>query len=139
MEHLNSYISTVPAIAAKSHATGAMTNTAVTAIGGYDRARFVVILGAFGTAAEANFSVTQCATSNGAYTLIAGSATDQLVTTAANKVVVIDVPVSGSKPYLKLKGTAYTQTVLAGAICDLYKGSRALPPLTTALADYVVV
>lgn len=139
MEHLNSYISTVQAIPAKSHGAGALSVSTVDASGGYDRARFVISLGAFGSGGGIKAEVTQSATSGGTYTLIASSACDQLVSTSANKVIIIDVPVSGSKPYLKLRGTAYTAAVLAGGICDLYKGSRAMPPSTSVLADYVVV
>jgi len=138
MEHLNSYISTVIAMPAKSHAIGACTISTVNASGGYDRARFVIALGAFGTNAVASFSVTHAATASATYSLISSSATDAIQTASAGGVIVIDVPVSGSKPFLRLKGTAATGTVLAGAICDLYKGSRALPPLTSNMADYVV-
>lgn len=142
MEILGAYISTVSALGAKACTTassGAIAGTEVNASGGYDRARFVVALGEFATGAQIAFEVQQAATTSGTFATISGTATGTLASTNANKLIVIDVPVSGSKPFIKLKGTAYTATVYAGAICDLYRGSRALPPVTTHLAKYTVL
>lgn len=139
MLKLKDGIETVIAVPAKNHSTGAITVSAVDASGGYGRARITMVFGAFGSNAGISLSVTEGVTAGATFTVISGSAASLVTGSGANKVLVIDVPVSNAKPFLKVKGTAGTSTVLMGAVADLYNGTRLMPPANSSIIQYVTV
>jgi hypothetical protein len=139
IERMDGYVKSVTAIVPATKATGAIAATVVDASGGYNRARFVVSLGAFGTAAGVSLELKKSATSNGTYAAVSGVTITNKTATSANKLVIVDVPVDGAAPFFKLSGTAGTATVGVSAICDLYRITGKLPPSESHLAQIVVV
>jgi hypothetical protein len=127
MEQLDQYIKTVQAIVPVNATTAdATTATAVNATG-FDRAQFVIYVGAMDATCVVEMQATQSDASAGTYAAISGSALTDISSAGASKLYMIDVPVNGSYPYLKLKGTSGTARCLIAAICNLYKGSGAFP------------
>ena len=128
---LGSYVKSVVAIRPVSLATAAVGTygIAVDASGGYDRAQFIINVGSM-TTTSGRFSckVRHSTASAGTYADYTSANITSLTSpsTQANKLYEIDVEISGSKPFLKLYGTA-TKTVVVSAICNLYRGSKSLP------------
>ena len=128
------------AVTPASVSAGAVTPVAVDASGGFDRAQFIVVLGAFGTNAGFDCEITESATSGGAYTLITGSGITAVTAAKSGKLIIVDVPVNGSKPFLKLRGTVGTAAVVMSAICQTYNGTRRLSDTVLEdVAEEVVV
>jgi len=139
IERLTDYVSTRKSVAAAIPSSAAITATAVDAQG-FDRARHVIQLGAFGATSTFDAEVLESATTGGTYTKISGADMTGLVSTGAGKAVIIDVTVNSAKPFQKLRGTAGVSTVALAAICDLYNGSRTLPADDdTSIAENVFV
>lgn len=139
---LHSYVKTVRAILPVSLATAAVGTygIAVDASGGYDRAQFVISVGAMTTTTgQFGCKVRHSTSSTGTYSDYTQAALTKITApaTGANKVYEIDVAVSGTKPFLKLYGTS-TKTVVVSAICNLYRGSKRLPLSTSPFKESVV-
>ena len=139
IEKLSAYVEPQAAVVPASVSAGAISVVAVDASGGYDRAQFILSLGAFGTSAGVDCEITESATSGGAYTLIASSGITAVTAAAANKLIIVDVPVNNAKPYLKLRGTVTTAAVALGAICNTYNGTRSLGSTMEDVQEEVVV
>ena len=133
IEKLSYLVNPQMGIVPASVTTGAVTAVAVDASGGFDRVCHIITVGAFTTGGTFDAEITQCDTSGGTYTLIASSGMVALTAASASKVILIDVPVSGSKPYQKIRATV-AKTVLVGAVSICYNGTR---PLGTAMSDVV--
>lgn len=131
-EKLSYYVNPQVSVVPGSKNAGAVTPVVVDASGGFDRVQHVIALGSFGTNAGFDAEITESATSGGTYTLIASSGMAAVTSSAANKLVVIDVPVNPNKPYQKIRSTASTAAVAICAISNCYNGTR---PLGTALGD----
>ena len=139
--NLHSYVKTVTAVLPVSLATAAIGTyaIAVDASGGWDRAQFIIQVGAMTTTTgQFGAKVRHSNATAGTYTDYTSASLTAIVApaTGANKVYEIDVAVSGSKPFLKLYGTS-TKTVLVSAICNLYRGSKRNPH-TVAFTESVV-
>jgi hypothetical protein len=139
--NLHSYVKTVTAIRPVSLATAAVGTygIAVDASAGFDRAQFIIQVGAMTTTTgRFGCKVRHSDATAGTYTDYTSAALTLISSpsTGANKVYAIDVAVSGSKPFLKLYGTA-TKTVVVSAVCNLYRGSKRLP-LTAWFKEIVV-
>ena len=132
LEKLSYYVNPQVAVVPVSAGTGAITPVAVDASAGFDRAQFILALGAFGTNGGVDCEITESATAGGTYTLISSSGMTAVTAAAANTLVIIDVPVNTAKPYLKLRGTVSTAAVALSAVCNVYNGTR---NLGTALGD----
>ena len=129
--------------AAGSGATGTgaiWTPVAVDLSGGYDRAMIIVSRGgltATNIEGMITASVWESASSAGTYTIISGSlgTSGSLLGTAPsndNTALLIDVPVNGAKPFLKVYGTAaYTAGTAEPQVAALvlgYRGTKLSPP-----------
>ena len=130
MENLSDYVKTVRSIAPAAF-TGAqaLTPTIVNCTG-YSRARHV-IFATLPVTGAIDCELTESATSGGTYALVASSGLTFVGYTAVGATAaiwVIDAKVNPSKPFQKLRGTAYSATLTVAAICDLYNGSNTLPP-----------
>jgi len=139
MEELIQYGNIATAIVPIYGTTGhALTATAVDATG-FSRVCFMIQTGAMQALCKIEMSATESATSTGTYTKISGAELTDIASTAgASKVYIIDVPVSGSKPYLKLRGTCGTARGYASAVAYLYRGSG-IQPNTDGYTQYVHV
>ena len=126
------------AVVPGTKSTGAITPTVVDGHG-FDRVQYVVEVGAFATNAQFDAEITESATSGGSYTLITGSGMTAITAANANKVILIDVPVNGSKPYQKIRATATTQTVGMSAVALCYGGSGTKPTSAEDSAQSVFV
>ena len=138
-EKLSYFVNPQASIVPASVGAGAATAVVVDASGGFDRVQHVVALGAFGTGAGFDSEVVESATSGGTYTLIAGSGITAVTSTAANKLVIMDVPVNPLKPFQKLRATASTAAVVVSAIANCYNGSRSLGSAMGDVQQEVVV
>lgn len=125
-EKLSYYVNPQTGVVPGTKSTGAITAVAVDASGGYDRVLHIIELGAFGTSASFDAEITESASSGGSYTLITSSGMTAVTGSAANKVVLIDVPVNNAKPFQKVRATATTQTVGVSAVALCYNGTRRL-------------
>ena len=136
MEELIQYGNVATAIVPIYGTTGhALTATAVDARG-FDRVCFMIQTGAMEALCVIEMEVTQSTASAGSYTLISSSALTDIASTAgASKVYVIDVPVSGTSPYLKLRGTCGTARGYASAVAFKYRGSG-IQPNTDGYTQY---
>lgn len=132
LESLSHYVEPQVAIVPGSKSTGAITAVAVDGSKGYDRVCHAISLGAFGTGAVFDAEIVESASSGGTYTLIASSGMVAVTAAAANKVVLIDVPVNGAKPYQKVRSTASTAAIGVSAVALCYNGTR---PLGTTVED----
>jgi hypothetical protein len=106
---------------------------AITAAG-YDRAAFIINVGTMMPLASAKFAckVYQSASYAGTYTYLSGGVISiTSATNGRNKVYSIDVPVSSSKPFLKMLGTS-TKGTNVSVICNLYGGTHRSPVTTQA-------
>ena len=127
MEQLDRYIKTVQAIVPIHATTGhATTATEVNAIG-FDRAQFIIYIGAMDATCVVEMAVHQASSSGGTFSAITSGELTNVTSAGATKLYMIDVPVSGSSPYLKLVGTCGTARCLIGATCNLYRGSSTYP------------
>lgn len=126
LKNLGRLVEVQTAIVPGTKSTGAITAVAVDATG-FDRVRYAVEVGAFGASAGFDAEITESATSGGTYTIIASSGMTAITAAAANKVVMIDVPVNSSKPFQKVRSTATTQTVGVSAVALCYGGSGTKP------------
>lgn len=126
LKNLGRFVEVQQAVIPATKSTGAITPIVVDG-SGFDRIRYVVELGAFGASAGFDAEITESATSGGTYTIIASSGMTAVTAAAASKVVLIDVPVNGSKPFQKVRATATTQTVGMSAIALCYAGSGTKP------------
>ena len=140
--NLHSYVKSVVAIRPVSLGTAAVGTyaIAVDASGGYDRAQFIINVG-YMTTSTGRFSckVRHSDATAGTYADYTSANITSITSpsTQANKIYEIDVAVSGSKPFLKLYGTA-TKTVVVSAICNLYRGTKSLPLTTSPFKESVV-
>jgi len=118
---------------------GAVANiTATEANGtGYDRVMFVLSTGAAATGATMTFKIQSSATSGGSLADVSGAAlTNLAAATGASKQFIIDMPVSKTKPFLKVVGAVGTDTFANSTIAILYRGSNY--PVSTAYATEIV-
>ena len=132
---VNSQVGIIPVVAN----TGAIAAEAVDLSGGFDRCQHVVILGAFGTAAEFDMSITESETSGGTYVVITDSGVTQVTASAANKMFIVDVPVNNAKPYQKILSTAFTSTVGVAAVAGGYNGTRRLGTVLPDIEEEIKV
>lgn len=139
IEKLTYLVNPQVAVVPGSKSTGAITPTVVDLTGGYDRAAHFIQVGSFGTNASFDAEITECATSGGTYTIIAGSGMTAITASAANKVVVIDVPVNTSKPYQKVRATATTAAINVSALAVGYNGTRNLGKTVDDAAQEIFV
>lgn len=102
---------------------GTMTATAVDGRG-FDRACFIIAVGAMTNTATLDAKITDCATSGGSYANTAGTALTQLDDTNGGTVYTIDVPVKAASPFMKTLIVTGTAAAVNSAICILYNGSR---------------
>ena len=140
--NLHSYVKSVVAIRPVSLATAAVGTygIAVDASGGYDRAQFLITVGAMTTTTgQFGCKVRNSEATAGTYVDYTSANITKITapSTHANKIYEIDVAVSGSKPFLKLYGTA-TKTVVVSAICNLYRGTKKLPLATSPFKESIV-
>jgi hypothetical protein len=131
-EKLSYYVAPAVSVVPGTKSTGAITATAVNASGGFDRVLHVIQLGAFATSAQFDAEIVESATSGGTYTMITSSGMTAVTAAAANKIVLIDVPVNNAKPFQKVRSTATTQTVGVSVVAIRYNGTR---PLGTTISD----
>ena len=132
LEKLSDYVNAQSSIVPGSKSTGAVTAVAVDGSGGFDRCRHVIHIGAVGTSGGFDAEVTESATSGGSYTLIASSGMTAVTAAAANTLIILDVPVSNTKPFQKVRSTVSTAAIGLCAVAELYNGTR---PLGTAQGD----
>jgi hypothetical protein len=118
--------------------TNGITATAVDG-SGFDRVAHVIQLGSFGTSAGFDAEITESATSGGSYTLIASSGMTAVTASAANKVVLIDVPVNSAKPFQKIRSTAATAAIGVSVVALCYMGSGSKPTTAEDVAQSVYV
>ena len=122
--------------------SGALTGIAVNGTG-YSRARFVFQFGSgSGTTAAlaAGSAAWQCATSGGTYTPITGAdlaAVSSGVMSGANNVMIVDVPISPSYPWLKASATVNSSIINNSCVVELYNGVNR--PASTPEQQAVVV
>jgi hypothetical protein len=140
--HMHDITKTVVAIRPVSLATAAIGTyaIAVDASGGFDRAQFIINIGSMTTTTgQFGCKVRQSTASAGVYAAITSAAMTKITSpaTKANKLYEIDVPISGTKPFLKIVGTS-TKTVLVSAVCILYRGTRRWP-ITSPFTESVIV
>jgi hypothetical protein len=138
LKNLGRVVEVQQAVVPATKSTGALTPVAVDAQG-FDRVRYVVELGAFGTSASFDAEITESATSGGSYTLITGSGMTAATGAKASKVILIDVPVNSAKPYQKVRATATTQTVGVSAVALCYGGSGTKPTTEEDSAESIFV
>lgn len=126
IEKLSYYVNPQVSVVPGTKSTGAISATVVDASGGYDRVAHIIQLGAFGSGAGFDAEVVESATSGGTYTLVTGSGMAAVTASAANKLVILDVPVNNAKPFQKVRSTASTQTVGVSVVAIAYNGTRNL-------------
>ena len=139
MEHMHEYVKTVAAIVPAIPESGAFTATEVDTTGGYDRIQFIVQTGAVSAGSTLTCKVQNAITSGGTLADVTSAALVALDSSDASKVFVIDVPVSNSRPFYKLVGTAGVSTVAVSAVANLYKGTKTLPPDAAFATQLIVV
>ena len=139
MEHVHEYVKTVKAIAPAIPSSTAFTATEVVATGGYDRIQFVISTGAIAATSTLSCKVQNSVTSGGTLADVASAALAALDSGDAGKIFVIDVPVSNTRPYYKLAGTAGVSTVALSAVANLYKGTKTGPPDSSFATQLVTV
>lgn len=120
----------------------ATSNTTFTGIEvnatGYDRACYVINVGAMTNTATLDAYCTESATTGGSFANTSTSdALTQVADTGGAKLYIIDHPVNSAKPFLKLAMAAGTANVVASAICILYNGTRIKPPTQNATQTVV--
>lgn len=139
-KRLNDVINVTQALANSAWAAGALAGTKINATG-YGRARFVFSFGPNdGTTAaiSAGIGVWEGASSAATFTAKAGGSMAAVTSgVLSNNVMVIDVPVLPTKPWLLVSGgSVLSSAINASAIVELYASPDR--PQTT-LAQQVVV
>lgn len=136
-EELLGYIVPKMAIEPSSGSGAAFTATEVDARG-YDRVCFLFLSGTMGTGSGISLAVQETTKAGGTYSgRTTTAALTDFGTLGAGKLFGIDVSVDGSKPFLKLAGTAGTATCYFGAVALLYRGGKMTPPTSSVLGEYV--
>lgn len=102
---------------------GTMTATAVDGTG-FDRACFIIEIGAMENTATLNAQITDCATTGGSYANTAGTALTEVADTGGGTIHTIDIPVKAARPFMKTLIVTGTAAAVNSAVCILYKGSR---------------
>ena len=102
---------------------GTMTATAVDGRG-FDRACFIISIGAMTNTATLDAKITDCDTTGGSYTNTASTALTQVADTGGSTVHTIDVPVKAARPFMKTLIVTGTAAAVNSAVCILYNGSR---------------
>ncbi len=133
MRRLNEQVIAKPAVAISTGgAAAAIVATPVNATG-FSRARFIFNMasGAGTGSLQAGLGVGQATTSGATFALIAGATaaavTSGVLSGGANNVVVIDVPVIPTKPWLQLSGSFLAATPAHGAVVELYNSVNRPP------------
>ena len=116
---------------------GTMTATAVDGRG-FDRACFIISIGAMTNTATLDAKITDCDTAGGSYTNTAGSPITQVADTGGSTVHTIDVPVKAARPFMKTLIVTGTAAAVNSAVCILYNGSR-LAGVTQGTTQAIVV
>ena len=112
-------------LASVPHVGTAGTMTATEVDGrGYDRACFIISIGAMTNTATFDAKITDCATSGGSYANTAGTGLTQIADTGGSTVHTIDIPVSQTRPFMKTLIVTTTAAAVNSAICILYNGTR---------------
>ena len=127
MEQLDRYIKTVQAIVPIHATTGHATTATEVNATGFDRAQFVIYIGAMDATCVVEMDVQQATATGGTFADVTSGSLTNVTSAGATKLYMIDVPVSGSAPYLKLAGTSGTARCLIAAWCNLYNGSSLYP------------
>jgi hypothetical protein len=98
---------------------------------------FILSTGAVAATGVLNVKIQNSATSGGALADITGAAIAEISTaTAGSKVYVIDVPVSTTRPFMKITGAVTADTAANSIVCALYCGKDY--PVDTAYATQLV-
>ena len=137
-EKLTYYVEPQVSVVPGSKNAGAIAATAVDGQT-FDRVAHVIQLGSFGTSAGFDAEITESATAGGSYTLIASSGMALVTSSAANKVVIIDVPVNSAKPFQKIRSTATTAAIGVSVVALAYNGTRSLGDTQEDVAQTVYV
>jgi hypothetical protein len=137
-EKITYYVEPQVSVVPGSKNAGAITATAVDG-NTFDRVCHVIQLGSFGTSAGFDAEITESASSGGSYTMITSSGMSLVTGSAANKVILIDVPVNGAKPFQKIRSTATTAAVGVSVVALCYNGTRSLGDTQEDVAQAVFV
>ena len=122
----------VQAIIANPGTIGALTPVEVDGRG-WDRACFIFNLGTAGAGGLLDAKIQQAATTGGALTDVTDAALTQVTKAAGDgKIEVIDIPVPGDKPFLKVTATTTDGAFPNAVTCILYRGSGWRPATQTA-------
>ena len=136
MEEILAYVKAVPAIVPVSKSAAAIVPVEVDG-NGFNRACFLISVGAFGTGAGMTCRVNEAATSGGSQSAHSPSTSLTTVTsTSTGKVLAIDIGINSTKPYMKLYGTCGTAAILHSAVCLLYNGNLQDPNLDSVYPQY---
>lgn len=137
-EKLMDVVSVQQAVYPLTKTTGALTGLEINATG-FDRAAFIIPIGTMTpSTGRLGAKIRHSNATGGTFTDVASAALTTVVATGTNKIFIIDMAVSGSRPFLKLYGTA-TKTVGIGAVCVLYRGSRRWPVANSNILQKVEV
>jgi hypothetical protein len=127
MEQLDRVIKTVQAIVPIHATTGHATTATEVNATGFDRAQFVIYIGAMDATCVVEMEAQEATATGGTFTDITSGALTDVTSAGATKLYMIDVPVSYGAPYLKLAGTSGTARCVIAAWCNLYRGSGNYP------------
>lgn len=131
-------IKVVSAIVPTAGGTGSQTAVEVNGTG-YNRCLWLVYTGAAATGATLAVKVQSATATSGSFSDVTNAASAGLTAAAnANKVHGIDMPVSGTKPFMKLVATVAVDTFANAAVAVLYNGHN-LPVATTYLTELVQI
>ena len=123
----------VTATIANPGTIGAQTPVEVDARG-WDRACFVFNLGTAAADGTYDAKIQKAATTGGALADVTDAALAQVTKAAGDgKIEVIDIPVPGDKPFLKVTATTATGAFPNAIICVLYNGSGWRPATQSAV------
>ncbi len=120
-------IKTVMAVVPVSVGVGAVTPVEVDGRG-YDRCLWTVICGAGGAGASTlSFKIQDAATTGGALADLTDAASAGMTKAAhASKIAFqLDAPINPARPYMKVTAAVGTDTLVVGAIAQLYKANAA--------------
>ena len=126
-------------IASVPHIGTAGTMTATEVDGrGFDRACFIISIGAMTNTATLDAKITDSATTGGSYANTAGTALTQVADTGGSTVHTIDIPVKAAKPFMKTLIVTTTAAAVNSAVCILYNGTHR-DPMTQGTTQAVVL
>lgn len=132
MHNLPGRMKVVPAIPATAGSVAAFTAVEVDGTG-YSRACFVIDLGTAAASGTFDCKVTNSDVTGGTFHDVTNAALAQVLKAAGDgKVELIDMPIAGDHPILKLDGSVGVGAWPNSAICILYNGSRIDPPTQAA-------